>query len=324
MTGTEIVPGFQGDLVSADFAELEAATRRYEKLAIAENTKRSYRSAWVNFTAWCESKGVEPLPAEPRAIAHYLTASADAGTKAGTIHVRLTAIGVAHRLAGFPFDAKHPQIAGAWSGIKRGIGTRPERKAPVLTNDLRRMVKALPDTLIGKRDRALLLLGFGGAMRRSELVALQVDDIKPVRHGVVVLIRQSKTDQEGKGAEVGIQYNKKTDICAVLALQGWLKAAGVTTGPIFRPIAKGGRILEQQLSDRAVADVVKAAVASVGLDPKLYSGHSLRAGCATSAAQAGYDLMQIMQQTRHKSVDVAKIYVREVELFRNNVTAKIF
>jgi site-specific recombinase XerD len=323
MTGTELIPAETKAQVPAALFELEDATRKYETQAKAENTKRAYRAAWGHFTAWCAEQGVEPLPAHPRAVAHYLTASADTGAKVSTMRIRLTAIGMAHRLSGHPFDAKHPQIDGAWSGIKRTVGTRPERKAAVLPDDLRRMVAKLPDTLAGKRDRALLLIGFGGAMRRSELVVLQVDDVRQDKHGLKVLIRRSKTDQEARGEEVAIHRSGKAAVCPVVALQEWLKASGITTGPIFRPIAKGGRILDQQLTDRSAAQVVKDAAEAAGLDPKQYAGHSLRAGLATSAALAGHDLMQIMRQTRHKSVDVARIYIRDADLWRDNVTKKL-
>jgi integrase len=323
MTGTELIPAETKASLPATLFELEDATRQYETKAKAENTKRAYRAAWGHFTAWCTEQGIEPLPAHPRAVAHYLTASADTGAKVSTMRIRLTAIGMAHRLSGHPFDAKHPQIDGAWAGIKRTVGTRPERKAAVLPDDLRRMVAKLPDTLAGKRDRALLLIGFGGAMRRSELVALQVEDIRQDKHGLKVLIRRSKTDQEGKGEEVAIHRSGKAAVCPVVALQEWLKASGITTGPIFRPVGKGGRILDQQLTDRSAAQVVKDAAEAAGLDPKQYAGHSLRAGLATSAALAGHDLVQIMRQTRHKSVDVARIYVRDADLWRDNVTKKL-
>jgi integrase len=323
MAGKALIPAETKTQTPATLFALEDATRKYETMAKSENTKRAYRTAWGHFTAWCAEQGLEPLPAHPRSVAYYLTASAGTGAKVSTMRIRLTAIGMAHRLSGHPFDAKHPQIDGAWSGIKRTVGTRPERKAAVLPDDLRRMVRKLPDTLAGKRDRALLLIGFGAALRRSELVALQVADICGDKNGLKVLIRRSKTDQEGAGEEVAIYRGTKADACPMVALDAWLKASGIASGAIFRPVAKGGRILDQHLTDRSAAQIVKDAAEAAGLDPKLYAGHSLRAGLATSAALAGHDLMQIMKQTRHKSVDVARVYIRDADLWRDNVTKKL-
>jgi site-specific recombinase XerD len=323
MTGTQIVPAFHGDLVAADLIDLESSARRYETQAKAENTKRAYRAAWAHYLDWCDGKSLAPMPAEPRMVALYLSACADEGAKVSTMQIRLTVIGKAHRLAGSSFDAKHRDLSEVWEGIKRAVGMRPDRKEPVLMEDLRPMLKKLPDTLTGHRDRALLLIGFGGALRRSELVALCVEDVRTTRQGITLLIRKSKTDQRGEGWLIGIPFGRKPETCPAAALKAWLTAAGITSGPIFRPIAKGGRILDQQLTDRSAAQVVKDAVEAVGLDPKLYAGHSLRAGLATSAALAGQDLTSIMKQTRHESMEIARIYVRNADLFRNNVVSKL-
>lgn len=289
----------------------------------AANTQRAYRNDWHDFTSWCKTQGLQPLPAAPQTIALYLTARAETH-RVSSLQRRLSAISQAHQAAGFPpISTREEPLHSVWMGIKRAKGTAQEGKAPVVTEDLRRMVATLPDSLLGIRDRALLLLGFAGAFRRSELVNLDVADVNMTRDGVIITLRRSKTDQEGQGQKIGIPYGSNPATCPVRALEAWLEASGITEGPLFRPINRHGQLQDKRLSDKAVALVVKRQAEAAGLDPSKYSGHSLRAGLATAAAAAGASERAIMRQTRHRSVLMVRRYIRDGSLFRENAAAMV-
>jgi site-specific recombinase XerD len=288
-------------------AELDTA----RAFALAEKspaTRRAYKSDFRHFTRWCGDRGASPMPAAPDLVSAYLAALATAGAKASTIGRRPAAIRYAHRLAGFEPPTNVETVKATLRGIRREIGTAKVQKAPATADRIADMVRGIPDTLIGKRDRALLLLGFAGAFRRSELVALTVADLIEVEGGLRVVIRQSKTDQEGAGQEIAIPHGSR--LRPVEAVRAWLTAAGITGGPLFRPIAKGGRVAAVALSDRSVAAIVKHHAERAGLDPVDYAGHSLRAGFITSAAEEGAALLKIAEQSRHKSLDTLRGYVR--------------
>jgi len=212
---------------------------------------------------------------------------------------------------------------GVWAGIRRAKGTAQAGKAPALTADVRAMVATLPDTLLGVRDRALLLLGFAGAFRRSELVGLDVADLEAGRAGLVVALRRSKTDQEGAGRKLGVPYGAHPATCPVRAVQEWLDATGLTAGPLFRSVNRHEQLQPGRLSDKAVALVVKRTAAAAGLDPARYAGHSLRAGLATAAAMAGASERSIMAQTGHRSERMVRKYIRDGQLFRDNAAATV-
>ena len=203
-------------------------------------------------------------------------------------------------------------------GIRRTLGVAPSQKAPLLADQLKSVLKELPTGLIGLRDRALLLIGFGGAFRRSELVGLDVGDVVFGERGLEVLIRRSKTDQEGAGRKIGIPSARKTEHCPVVALKGWLDAGAISSGPIFREINRHARVGGGRLSDRGVALIVKRSVERAGLEPKDFAGHSLRAGLVTSAAIEGKSMTAIMKQTGHRSVAMVTRYVRDATLFNDN------
>jgi site-specific recombinase XerD len=204
-------------------------------------------------------------------------------------------------------------------GIRRSVGTAPKRKAPATADKVCAMASNMPDGLIGLRDRALLLLGFAGAFRRSELVALNVADIQECEAGLRVHIGRSKTDQEAQGVTIGIVPGAVA--CPVRAIKAWLEAAAITDGPVFRSIAKGERVSTVRLSDKSVADIVKRHASRLGLDPAAFGGHSLRAGFLTSAAAKGASIFKMMDTSRHKSVDTLRGYVRDAELFRDHAGA---
>ena len=323
--GKELVTiGSTGTVLSTEMLDLVEDARSYADAARAPNTTRAYAAAWSAFASWCSERGLEALPATPGTVALYLTDRANQGSKVATLRLALAAISAAHRAGGHDFNAKAPALAAVWSGIRRQLGVRPDRKAPVLADELRAMLGTLDRTTVaGMRDAALIVVGFGAALRRSELVALNVGDVSVSREGLKVLVRRSKTDQESAGVEIAVSRGKTAATCAVLAYQAWLAAAGITEGPVFRRVRKNGLVGTDRLTDKSVADLVKKLAEAAGLDPARYSGHSLRAGLATSAALAGAGLTSIMKQTRHKSVDVAKTYVRDADIWRDNVTGLV-
>lgn len=320
----ETLPALPLDLgqIGARAAELARSSR-------SAATERAYRSDWADFSAWCRDAGLVDLPAEPTTVGAYLADRADR-LKVATLGRRIAAITAAHRIAGQGFDGGHPAIERVLAGIRRRYGTRPAAKTALLTEDLRRIVRALPATLAGLRDKAVLLVGFAGAFRRSELVAIDLGDVSLSEAGLVITIRRSKTDQEGAGREVGIPRARKSSVtCPVAALEAWLRESrivsdfatdgfrlsGQDAGAVFRAIDHGH--LVGRLSGQAVAEIVKRAVRRVGLDPAKFAGHSLRSGFATSAARGGADLAFIMQQTGHKNADVARRYVQAGRLLDN-------
>ena len=326
-------------------AELEELSRRaavYATRARGDGTRRAYRSAWRQFEAWCASLGREPLAADPDTLAMYVVRCADQGFAVSSIRVHLAAIRTAHLLAGLSVDLRHPRLAMVVEGVTRSRGTRPRRQAaPAVPGVLRLMISARPspDTPLGARDRAMLLVGFGAALRRSQLVALTLGDVETVPgRGLKLLVRRSKTDQYGAGQDIAVWANPdQPGFCPLAALDAWLvhrrtaadldwtaSAASRAERPLFCAVSKTGRVTGENLSDKAVARLVKQAALDAGLDPERYSGHSLRAGLATAAGDQGAGLAELMRQTRHKSTEVALGYLRPADLWRNNVTEKMF
>lgn len=308
-------PGTELELLGARAAEYVAAAK-------AANTVRAYRSDWREFSTWAAWRGVEALPASPETVALYLTDLAGAA-KTSTIARRLAAIGQAHRTAGWPSPVDDAGLKAVWAGIRRVHGTAPDGAAPLTVVLLRRVVVALPDNPGGVRDRALLLVGFAGALRRSELVALDVDDVEERHEGLVVRIRRSKTDQDGAGRLVGLPFGSNPLTCPVRALRGWCDTAAISAGPLFRPVGRSGQLGRGRLTAASANRAVQRAVARAGLDPRPYSAHSLRAGLATSAAEAGVSERSIMAQTGHRSLAVARGYIRSGSLFRDNAAAQV-
>lgn len=290
----------------------------------APNTRRGYASDWRQFESWCTAAGVSSLPAEPRIVALYI-ANLAGKHKPATVSRHMAAIASAHKARGIesPASMRHGVVAQVWHGIRRTLGTAQTQKAPLMVPELRRIMDVLPDNLLGVRDRALLLVGFAGAFRRSELVGLDVQDCAFGVDGVTVLLRRSKTDQEGQGRKVGLPYGSNPATCPVRALRAWLDASAITTGPVFRWVTRHGKIRDERLSPFAVAVVVKRHCARVGLDAKDFAGHSLRAGLATAAAIAGASERSIMNQTGHRSSTMVRRYIRDSGLFRDNAAAVV-
>jgi len=321
--------GTATDLVAAGLPTpamrfLEDQAEAFVRAAKAPSTLRAYRSDWDHFTGWCRQHTLCSLPARPETIALYLTALA-ATHRPATITRRLTAISKAHQIAGHasPATMQHPAVSETLKGIRRTLGTAQQTKAPLLTADVRRMVEALPDTVAGRRDRALLLVGFAGGFRRSELAALNVGDVLPIEDGLVVKLRRSKTDPEGKGRDVGIPYGSTPLTCPVRALTGWKTIAGISVGALFRGVDRHGRVGAARIHKDCVGLVVKRAAEAAGLDPAKYAGHSLRAGLATQAYLNGAGELAIMRQTGHRSLEMVRRYIRDASLFRENPAAKL-
>jgi site-specific recombinase XerD len=292
-----------------------AAAIDLAKAEKAASTRKAYGTDFRLFEAWCATRSVAALPAAPETVAAYL--AANAGTsKASTLGRRIAAIRYAHKLAAHPLPTDAEGVKATMRGIRRTHGSARVRKAPALAGKVIGMVATAPDKLAGLRDRALLLIGFGGALRRSELVALDVADIQETETGLLVTIRGSKTDQEREGATIAIARGDVA--CPAKALREWLEAAGIESGPIFRPIDKAGTVRASRLTDRSVANIVKAYAGRAGFDASTFSGHSLRAGFLTSAAGKGASIFKMMDVSRHKSVDTLRGYVRDAELFKDH------
>jgi site-specific recombinase XerD len=309
-TGSAAVPVEPAPTPPATAAERDAAAA-FALAEKAESTRRAYGTDFARFRAWCVARNACALPAQPETVAAYLAAEASRA-KPSTLNRRLAAIRYAHRLSGHPTPTADERLRAVMRGIRRSRGTAPQKKAPATAERLLAMLPA-GDTLVALRDRALLLLGFAGAFRRSELVALEREDIAEVPEGLRITIRRSKTDPEARSAVIAIP--RGTLACPVAALSAWLAAAGIGSGPVFRPIARNDRLRDRRLTDRSVAAIVKTHAARAGLDPRQYAGHSLRSGFLTSAAARGASLFKLADQSRHKSLEVLRGYVRDAELF---------
>jgi site-specific recombinase XerD len=297
------------DLASAiDLAKAEKAA----------STRKAYGTDYRLFKAWCDAKGVSSLPAAPETVAAYIATEAQTA-KPSTISRRVAAIRYAHKLAGLETPTDAEGVKATMRGIRRTFGGARNKKAPAVAAKMLGMVATAPDSLAGLRDRALLLLGFAGAFRRSELVALDVADIAETETGLLVTIRGSKTDQERQGVTIAIARGDVA--CPVKALREWLDAAGIEAGPLFRPINKAGTVAASRLTCRSVANFVKAYAGRAGFDASMFSGHSLRAGFLTSAAGKGASIFKMMDVSRHKSVDTLRGYVRDAELFKDHAGA---
>jgi site-specific recombinase XerD len=296
-------------------APVSDQTRDYIAASKAPGTVRAYRSDLRHFEAWCASRAHQSLPAAPETVADYIAYLAQAGMKPATITRRLSAISEAHKMAQLESPTQTQLVRMTAAGIRRTLGMAQHQVRRIPEKDLVAMVAALPDDLRGLRDRAILLVGFVGGMRRSELVGLDVDDVVEETEGLRVTIRRSKTDQEGAGREVGLVRGRHALTDVVRAVAEWREAAGIREGPIFREVDRGDRVGSARLSDRAVARIVKGAAERVGIDPATVSGHSLRGGLATSAAKAGAPERMIMRTTGHKSEAMVRRYIEAGNLF---------
>ena len=288
----------------------------YARAEKAQATRRAYRSDFGLFRSWCEMRHVSALPATPQTVAAFLAAETNRGSKPSTIGRRLAAIRYAHKLASHEPPTNSEVVKATLRGIRRTANNTPARKTPATADRIVAMVNKTGSDPKGLRDRALLLLGFAGALRRSELVALNVEDLQFCEGGLRVTIRKSKTDQEGVGATIGIVSGSIA--CPVDAVRTWIETGCMVEGPLFRPVTRKGKISKRRLSSRAVSELVKIYARRAGLNAAKFSGHSLRAGFLTSAAARGASIFKMMDVSRHKSVDTLRGYVRDAEMFRDH------
>ena len=311
----------RGDIVPLPALPSEQV-RQFIRASKAENTLRGYSADWRDFCGWSEAHAVSPLPATPEAVAAYIAECAS-HLKPGSIQRRLNAIAEAHKAARLDSPTHNALVRNTMKGIRRTMGTAPGQKAATLTDDIRAMVDATDAGTIGIRDRALVLLGFAGAFRRSELVGLDVDDCVFTKDGLTITLRRSKIDPDGAGRKIGIPYGSNPETCPVRTMQAWMEQAGIIDGPVFRSVNRHAHVKLGRLSGIDVARVVKKLADRAGLDSAKHDGHSLRAGHATSAAIAGASERSIMNQTGHRSVQMVRRCIRDGNLFRDNSAGKL-
>lgn len=291
----------------------------YARAEKAPATRKAYWKDFELFGLWCQDRDLDVLPASAESVAAYLAFEADRGTRPSTIGRRCAAIRYVHSHRGHPSPTMDERVKAVVRGIRRTRGVAAQQATPATADRIIAMAPRPDGTITALRDRALLLLGFAGAFRRSELVALDVADFEEMTEGLRVTIRRSKTDQEGAGNVIAIVRGEVA--CPVTALRDWLRAAEITEGPVFRPIRRGGHLQGERLTDRSVANIVKSHAERVGLDPALFSGHSLRAGFLTSAAKRGASIFKMMATSRHRSTASLVGYVRDQELFTDHAGA---
>jgi site-specific recombinase XerD len=293
----------------------------------AHNTIRAYKSDFDDFGLFCVKNGFQSIPSEPRIISLYLTYLSTKNVKMSTLKRRLVSIGVIHKLKGHYLDTKHPSIIENIMGIKRRKGSIQKGKKPILINNLKQIINVIDESKNKKitklRDRTIILIGFSGGFRRNEIISIDFDDLDFVTEGVKINLKRSKTDQFGVGLVKGLPYFDNSQYCPVLSLKKWIKESNIISGPLFRRFSKGSKLTERRLTDQTVAILIKKYLKSAGIDSKNYSGHSLRSGFATSAAESGAEERSIMAMTGHKSTEMVRRYIKEANLFKNNPLNKI-
>jgi integrase len=280
-------------------ALLTPAVRSYVESSKASNTRRAYASHWRAFEAFCNHRGLASLPTSPEAVIGFIVHQAETGKRPSTIQAQLAAIGFAHKSTEHPNPCDSIKVQTAIAGVRRKLGTRPRQKAPATLDVVRDLVVGLPNDLRGKRDRAILLTGFFGAFRRSELMALDIEDVQFTKFGARVLVQRSKTDQEGAGLMKQLPQLDDPATCPIVALREWLDTAAIQSGPLFRSIDKHGHMHSNHLQGREVARIVKRACTRAGIDPRQFAGHSLRAGFITDASEHGAQAWEISEQSGH-------------------------
>ena len=309
-----------------DIKKLHEDTLNNHRTSKATNTLRAYKSDFKDFELFCSKHSFNSLPTEPKVVSLYLT-QLSTSCKMSTLRRRLVSIGVVHRLKGHYLDTKHPVIIENLLGIKRKKGSIQIGKKPILINHLKQIINVIDEQKIEKikklRNRTLILVGFGGGFRRTELVSINHEDLDFVEEGVKITLRRSKTDQFGEGVIKGLPYFANEKYCPVLSLKNWLTLSKIKSGPIFRRFAKGSIITRHRLTDQSVVLLIKECLKIAGIDNQNFSGHSLRSGFATVAADSGADERSIMAMTGHKTTQMVRRYIREANIFKNNALNKI-
>ena len=313
--------------IITDIKALQEETLLNLQNSKANNTVRAYKSDFNDFELFCVKNGFKSLPSEPKIVSLYLTHLSIKDIKMSTLKRRLVSIGVIHKLKGLYLDTKHPSIIENIMGIKRRKGSIQKGKNPLLINNLKILINVIDEQkkegIKKLRDRSIILIGFSGGFRRNEIVSLDYEDLDFVQEGLKIKLRKSKTDQFGEGAIKALPYFKNSQYCPVVSLRNWLDVAKINSGALFRRFSKGSRLTEKRLTDQTVALLIKEYLQLAGIDNKNYSGHSLRSGFATSAAESGADERSIMTMTGHKSSEMVRRYIKEANLFKNNALNKI-
>ena len=313
--------------IITDIKALQEETLLNLQSSKATNTVRAYKSDFRDFGLFCAQNGFKALPSDPKIVSLYLTYLSTKDNKMSTLKRRLVSIGVIHKLKGHYLDTKHPSIIENIMGIKRRKGSIQKGKKPILINDLKLIIDVIDqeknEDIKKLRDRSIILIGFSGGFRRNEIVALDYEDLDFVSEGLKIDIKRSKTDQFGEGSKKALPYFDNSQYCPVVSLKKWIKISKINSGSLFRRFSKGSKLTENRLTDQTVALLIKAYLQLAGIDSKNYSGHSLRSGFATSAAESGAEERSIMAMTGHKSTEMVRRYIKEANLFKNNALNKI-
>jgi len=313
--------------VITDILSLKKETLLNLKSSKANNTIKAYNSDFNDFGIFCAKNGFKSLPSEPKIVSLYLTHLSSKGSKISTLKRRLASISVIHKLKGYYLDNKHPAIIENILGIKRRKGSIQKGKKPLLINNLKSIINVIDkennEEIKSLRDRSIILIGFSGGFRRNEIVSLNYEDLDFVNEGLKINLRKSKTDQFGEGSIKGLPYFDNIQFCPVISLIKWIKISKISSGPLFRRFTKGSKLSEKRLTDQTVSLLIKKYLKLAGFEDKDYSGHSLRSGFATSAADAGVEERAIMAMTGHKSAEMVRRYIKDANLFKNNPLKKI-
>ena len=313
--------------IITDIKALQEETLLNLQSSKANNTVRAYKSDFNDFGLFCVKNGFKSLPSEPKIVSLYLTYLSTKEAKISTLKRRLVSIGVIHKLKGHYLDTKHPSIIENIMGIKRRKGSIQKSKKPILVNSLKLIIDAIDqqnkEEIKKLRDRSIILIGFSGGFRRNEIVSLDYDDLDFVPEGLKINLKRSKTDQFGEGFTKALPYFDNLQYCPVASLKKWIEISKITSGALFRRIYKGSNLSENRLTNQTVALLIKKYLNLIGVDSKNYSGHSLRSGFATSAAESGAEERSIMTMTGHKSTEMVRRYINDANLFKNNALNKI-
>ena len=313
--------------IVTDIKALQEETLLNLQNSKANNTVRAYKSDFKDFSLFCAQNGFKSLPSEPKIVSIYLTYLSTKNVKISTLKRRLVSIGVIHKLKGYYLDTKHPSIIENIMGIKRRKGSIQIGKKPLLINILKQIINVIDreknDEIKIIRDRSIILVGFSGGFRRNEIVSLDYEDLDFLEEGLKIRLKRSKTDQFGEGSVKGLPYFDNSEYCPVVSIRNWIKISKINSGPLFRRFIKGSKLSDNRLSDQTVALLLKNYLKIAGIESSNYSGHSLRSGFATSAAESGAEERSIMAMTGHKSTEMVRRYIKEANLFKNNALNKL-
>jgi site-specific recombinase XerD len=312
--------------LTTDIKALHEETLNNLKTSKANNTLRAYRSDFKDFAAFCAKHGFKSMPTDPKVVSLYLTHLSKT-SKISTLRRRLVSISVVHKLKGNYLDTKHPVIIENLMGIKRTKGSKQTGKKPILISHLKQIINVINEQnieeIVKLRNKTLILIGFGGGFRRTELISIDHEDLEFVNEGVKITLKRSKTDQFGEGMIKGLPYFSNETYCPVMNLKNWLKMSKIKTGPVFKRFAKGSILTNNRLTDQSVVLIIKDCLKLAGIENNNFSGHSLRSGFATVAAESGADERSIMAMTGHKTTQMVRRYIREANIFKNNALNKI-